>query len=272
MLHLASSAEAGPSRLPIQQPTAYGRFPNEARNRWIDDLLSTIQKGLHPPDSPGPSRSPSPIEDEVELEGDGHATEDEVAEPLEVEVEDDAASPSLGGQEQYEEVDDVFEAAMQEPALPSTEADTSLPQEFVAAPAVPLVPPTELEAAEPDMAIDPDLLAAVISSAQSGLPLYPADDEDEVLDEGDNEPYESYALEEVADQRDFDEHIPEPLGIQADEEVDVDEVQEEYEGDTRGVDLQVDGQYDQDEYEEDDEEAEEEEEEEEENGAFLSSQ
>ncbi|WWD21047.1 hypothetical protein CI109_105528 [Kwoniella shandongensis] len=45
----------------IKQPGAYDLFPPPKVSSWLDDLQSKIQRGLNPPESPGPSRSPSPI-------------------------------------------------------------------------------------------------------------------------------------------------------------------------------------------------------------------
>ena len=47
---------------PIVRPTAYNRFDSDARNQWIDTLLQKIDGARHPRESPGPSRSPSPLE------------------------------------------------------------------------------------------------------------------------------------------------------------------------------------------------------------------
>ncbi|WVF65681.1 hypothetical protein IAT40_000412 [Kwoniella sp. CBS 6097] len=44
--------------VPFKRPSAYDQF--EASS-WMDQLQAKISKGLNPPDSPGPSRSPSPI-------------------------------------------------------------------------------------------------------------------------------------------------------------------------------------------------------------------
>jgi hypothetical protein len=53
----------------VHLPTAYDRFDSKKRNSWIDDLLTKIDKGKRRQSSPGPSRSPSPIQhDDAELE------------------------------------------------------------------------------------------------------------------------------------------------------------------------------------------------------------
>lgn len=46
----------------IRLAKAYDRFDDNARNDWLEQLQLKIRQGLNPPDSPGPSRSPSPFE------------------------------------------------------------------------------------------------------------------------------------------------------------------------------------------------------------------
>jgi hypothetical protein len=50
------------------RPSAFDRFPGKARNEWINEMRAKIDGTLNPPSPPGPSRSPSPLEeDRVEL-------------------------------------------------------------------------------------------------------------------------------------------------------------------------------------------------------------
>ena len=56
---LQRSHPPGPAS--IHLPTAYDRFDSVRRNVWIDDLQRKIRNGLNKEDSPGPSRSPSPL-------------------------------------------------------------------------------------------------------------------------------------------------------------------------------------------------------------------
>ena len=50
------------------RPSAFDRFPGKARNEWINEMRAKIDGTLNPPSPPGPSRSPSPLEEDgVEL-------------------------------------------------------------------------------------------------------------------------------------------------------------------------------------------------------------
>jgi len=50
------------------RPSAFDRFPGKARNEWINEMRAKIDGTLNPPSPPGPSRSPSPLEeDDIEL-------------------------------------------------------------------------------------------------------------------------------------------------------------------------------------------------------------
>ncbi|WVQ64037.1 uncharacterized protein L199_002196 [Kwoniella botswanensis] len=51
---------------PIKQPGPYDLFPRPAVASWLDGIQAKIQQGLNPPDSPGPSKSPSPVHEEEE--------------------------------------------------------------------------------------------------------------------------------------------------------------------------------------------------------------
>jgi hypothetical protein len=48
-----------------KRPSAYDRFPSGARNMWLDELQAKIEGAFNPPVSPGPSRSPSPLEENL---------------------------------------------------------------------------------------------------------------------------------------------------------------------------------------------------------------
>jgi hypothetical protein len=46
------------------RPSAFDRFPGKARNEWINEMRAKIDGTLNPPSPPGPSRSPSPLEED----------------------------------------------------------------------------------------------------------------------------------------------------------------------------------------------------------------
>ncbi|KAK8843429.1 hypothetical protein IAR55_007086 [Kwoniella newhampshirensis] len=105
----------------IKRPGAYDLFPPPKVSSWLDDLQSKIQRGLNPPDSPGPSRSPSPIyvqENEkiedvfegvgeiVEEQGDeGNGKEDD----LQYDDVDEVEEEDSQRQEQLESYDDEYQ-------------------------------------------------------------------------------------------------------------------------------------------------------------------
>jgi hypothetical protein len=47
-----------------KRPSAFDRFPAPARNQWLNEIQAKIDRTLNPPSPPGPSRSPSPIEED----------------------------------------------------------------------------------------------------------------------------------------------------------------------------------------------------------------
>lgn len=47
-----------------ERPSAFDRFPGKARNEWINEMRAKIDGTLNPPSPPGPSRSPSPLEED----------------------------------------------------------------------------------------------------------------------------------------------------------------------------------------------------------------
>ncbi|OCF44891.1 hypothetical protein I317_01170 [Kwoniella heveanensis CBS 569] len=79
--------------IPIKRPSAYDRF--EASS-WLDQLQAKIKRELNPPDSPGPSRSPSPIA--LDAPEDGTQTE-------EADVLNAPFPPLLNGDQEVEDED-----------------------------------------------------------------------------------------------------------------------------------------------------------------------
>jgi hypothetical protein len=51
-----------------KRPSAFDRFPGDARNNWLNEIQAKIDRAIYPPPPPGPSRSPSPLEHEVVVE------------------------------------------------------------------------------------------------------------------------------------------------------------------------------------------------------------
>ena len=100
--------------IPVHYPTAYDRFDDMKRNRWIDDLQRKIRNGMNQPASPGPSRSPSPLHhpnrslqaDGEGAEEDGLAEDDQQGLDVEVNAFHDSSSPvrRLEDEEGFEDV------------------------------------------------------------------------------------------------------------------------------------------------------------------------
>lgn len=154
MLHPQQVTEAGPSRLPIQRPTAYDRFSNTERNLWIDGLLDKIQKGLHPPESPGPSRSPTPFQADDDAPFNTLDT-------LDVLVEDGSSVP----EDEVNVPGDPFEEAMQQSAdldLRQTGAAVDEMLQDWTPNNVASAPPLELDPGGSSYSIDPSFLAQVV--------------------------------------------------------------------------------------------------------------
>jgi hypothetical protein len=51
-----------------KRPSAFDRFPGDARNNWLNEIQAKIDRAIYPPPPPGPSRSPSPLKPEVMAE------------------------------------------------------------------------------------------------------------------------------------------------------------------------------------------------------------
>ncbi|WWC97841.1 hypothetical protein V866_004728 [Kwoniella sp. B9012] len=85
---------------PIKQPGPYDLFPRPAVASWLDGIQAKIQQGLNPPDSPGPSKSPSPIQEEEE--------EVDTQEPVADVVQNDLSS--VDQQQNYDEADEFGES------------------------------------------------------------------------------------------------------------------------------------------------------------------
>ncbi|WVW79205.1 hypothetical protein I302_101171 [Kwoniella bestiolae CBS 10118] len=146
MLRSQQAAGAGP----IKQPGPYDLFPRPAVASWLDEIQAKIQKGLNPPDSPGPSRSPSPIiqepqEEEVqdtiaELHQNGLSSdqqeveydeEDEFGEEFDDEDDDDELEAEYDEAEdqdheveaEYEDDDEQIDVDDQQPSLVTTQRE-----------------------------------------------------------------------------------------------------------------------------------------------------
>jgi hypothetical protein len=83
----------------IRLAKAYDKFDDDARNDWLEQLQLKIRQGLNPPDSPGPSRSPSPFEtlEERKEREDQERRAEEVEEPENERLEDEIEQDELFG-------------------------------------------------------------------------------------------------------------------------------------------------------------------------------
>ena len=98
------------------RPSAFDRFPGKARNEWINEMRAKIDGTLNPPSPPGPSRSPSPLEEDgpelgvaLSEEGlgiSGDEEEDEIEEDegyISGEHEEDGSYDEDDDQEEFED-------------------------------------------------------------------------------------------------------------------------------------------------------------------------
>ena len=84
-----------------KRPSAFDRFPGDVRNNWLNEMQAKIDRAIYPPPPSGPSRSPSPLEEDeiaVDVEGEAEYEEDMAASE---EYEEDGSDQDEG----YEEDD-----------------------------------------------------------------------------------------------------------------------------------------------------------------------
>jgi hypothetical protein len=102
------------------RPSAFDRFPGKARNEWINEMRAKIDGTLNPPSPPGPSRSPSPLEEDgIEL-GVAQSREDlELSEDEEEDELDEEDEGYISGEQEeggsYHEEDDEEELEDENP-------------------------------------------------------------------------------------------------------------------------------------------------------------
>jgi len=115
-------ARKGPSPYAREsRPSAFDRFPGKARNDWINEMRAKIDGTLNPPSPPGPSRSPSPLEEDGEELGVALSEEDlalsDDGEEDELEEEDEGYVSGEQEEEDgsYDEEDDQEELEDENP-------------------------------------------------------------------------------------------------------------------------------------------------------------
>ena len=99
-----------------ERPSAFDRFPGQARNKWLNEIQAKIDRTLNPPSPTGPSRSPSPLEEDGNTLGVAQVGDDlglsEEGDELDEDEEDIAEDEGYGtGEEQegesYDEAESV---------------------------------------------------------------------------------------------------------------------------------------------------------------------
>ncbi|KAK6904429.1 hypothetical protein I203_105242 [Kwoniella mangroviensis CBS 8507] len=176
---LRSQTAAGSQ--PIKQPGPYDLFPRPAVASWLDGIQAKIQQGLNPPESPGPSESPSPIlRDSIEVEDVEEKEEEDVQDPT-VDIVQNGLS-SVDQHQDYDETDEFGEEFDEDEELEAAyHEDEDIPG--------------EQEYDDQEVESDGDI-QEIVSSPEQLEPLFQTYDEEEGEEEEEDEEAEEDGVEE----------------------------------------------------------------------------